>query len=170
MPYSFTVAQSPLDPSLVVVTDTSTSIDPSITQRRIYVQDAAGNYLVPSGTLTDYTPWPLADASIDLDILSQDTAVAITVQWLNISNVVVEDLTQLYCLAEFNKSFYVSLFQSQSLTPDIVQDNDYFANLSVLWQNIIGAIQAVEIGGDIASSQNCLDRATNMQNNQQFYF
>lgn len=170
MAYSFTVAQSALAPNLVVVTDTSTDLDPSITQRRVYVQDVAGNYLVPDGVATDYIPWPLADVSIELDILSQDTAVAITVEWLDISNNVVEDLTQLYCLAEFNKSFYVTLFQSQSLTPDIVQHSDYFGNLAILWQNIIGAIQAVEIGGDIASSQNCLDRATYMQTNQQFYF
>lgn len=170
MAYSFTIAQSALNPALVIATDTSTSIDPSITKRRIYFQTYSGEYLVPSGVTTDYIEWPLADVSISLDILTQDQAVNVTVQWLNVSNTVIETLSQLYCLPEFNKQFYFYLLQNIAATPPILGDATFFSNMATYWQLITGAIQAIEIGADISSSQNCLNLATNMKNNSSYYF
>lgn len=167
---AFTVAQTGTAPNLVLITDTSTGSDGDITQRRVFVQTATGTYLVSTGTTTDYTQWSYSDASISLDILSTDQAVSITVQWLDVSNAVLYTLTQLYCLAEYNKTFFYYLIQQQALTPSIIQDANYFSNMATLWMNITGAIQAVEIGADISASQNCLDRATYMQNNQQDFF
>lgn len=167
---AFTIAQSATSPNLVVATDTSSGADAAVSQRRIFFQTASGTYLVTDGVLTDYIPWALADVSESFAILATDQALAITVQWLNVSDVVLYTLTQLYCLDEYNKQFFYTLIQQQGLTPTIIQDANYFANMSTYWMNIIGAEQAVEIGADIAASQNCLDRATYMKNNTSLYF
>lgn len=167
---AFTVAQSALSPSNVLITDTTIGPDPTISQRRIYVQTATGTYLTPTGTTTDYIVWSYSLPSITLDILTTDQAVAITVQWLDVSNVIVDSLTKEYCLAEYNKQFLVYLGQLQALTPGILQDANYATNLTVYYGYIVYAIKMVEVGADIASSQNLLSKATYMMQNQNFYF
>jgi hypothetical protein len=172
MPLSpaFTISQSAISPSEITATDTSTGSDAAVTQRRIYFQTSQGTYLVVSGTTTDYETWAYADASDTWDVLTSDQALSITVQWLNVSNAVLYTLTQVFCLAEFNKQFFYYLVQQQALTPSILQDGPYFSNMATYWMNITGAIQAIEIGADISASQNCLDRATYMMQNQNFNF
>lgn len=167
---SFTVTQSAQTPSDVTITDTSTGSDAAITQRRVFISDSGGNYLVESGTSTQYEPWALVNTSITLDVLTEDKAVSVLVQWLDVSNAVLYSSTQQYCLAEYNKQFFYSLIQQQALNPGIVQDESYFKNLSMFWATLQGAIKAVEIGDDIDASQECLNRCTNMQNNESFYF
>lgn len=167
---AFTIAQSALNPALVVATDTSTGSDVNITQRRIYVQQGNGTYLVPTGTSTDYTAWAYASSSISLNILTVDIGAAITVDWLDVSNVVLYSLPQEFPLSYFNKNFFYFLIQQQALSPGIIQDATYFSNLSAYWMNITGGIQAITIGADIAASQNCFDRATEMMQNPAKYF
>lgn len=167
---SFTVSQSALSPENITLTDTSSDITGSITQRRAFFQTTQGTYLAVSGTTTDYEQWPLANTSQTWAILTTDQALSITVQWLDVSNNVVESLTQVYCLPQFNKQFFYYLIQNQALTPSILQDTNYFSNLATYWMNIVGAVQAVEIGADINASQNCLDRATYMMQNQSLFF
>lgn len=167
---AFTISQSALNPAAVTATDTSTGSDIDISVRRIFFQTAYGTYLVESGTSTDYEVWSYADASETWDILTEDSACSITVQWLNAGGTVLYTLTQVYCLAEFNKQFFYYLQQQPALTPSVPMDTNYFSNMATYWMNITGAIQAVEIGADIAASQNCLNRATNMMNNQSMYF
>ena len=167
---SFEISQSAIAPSVITATDTSTGSDVAISARRIYFQTTYGTYLVVSGTTTDYNTWSYADAEESFDVLTEDYALSITVQWVNVGGTVLYTLTQVYCLSEFNKQFFYYLVQQQAITPSILQDTTYASNMAVYWTNIIGAIQAVEVGADIAASQNCLNRATNMMNNQTLYF
>jgi hypothetical protein len=76
----FTVSQP--NATTIRITDVSTGADAAITQRRVYLQQADGSYLVPTGTLTDYIEWNYLDASIDIDVLNTDYALLILVQWL----------------------------------------------------------------------------------------
>lgn len=172
MPLSpaFTISQSALSPGVITATDTSGGADVSVTQRRIFFQTSQGTYLVQSGTTTQYEPWPLADVSDSWNVLTSDQALSITVQWLDVSNTVLYTLTQVFCLPQYNKNFFYFLIQQQALTPSIIQDSNYFSNLSTYWMNITGAIQAIEIGADVSASQNCLSRATYMMDNQQMFF
>lgn len=169
---SFTISQSALNPGAVTANDTSTGTDVLVTQRRIFFQNSQGQYLTTSGTSSSsaYESWAYADASETWDLLDEDAALAITVQWLDVNNAVRYTLTQIYCLAEYNKQFFYYLVQQQAITPSILQDVNYAANMAAYWTNIIGAIQAVEIGADISASQNCLNRATDMMQNQTKYF
>lgn len=167
---SFAISQSALNPALITATDDSTGSDVAIAKRRIFFRNATGEYLSEDGVTTDYNDWPLANASQSFDVLSEDQALEVTVQWLDVSNVVLYTLTQVYCLSEYNKQFFYYLVQQQALTPNIIQDASYFANMSTYWMNITGAIQAIEIGADISGSQNCLNRATYMMQNQADFF
>jgi len=172
MPFSpaFSISRTALNDALVIATDDSTGVDSSITQRRITLTDTNGDTLVVSGTLTSYNPWPLVTNPISLNLLTTDTAVSALVQWLDVSNAVLYSSTQSYCLANYSKSFLYYLEQSQSLTPSIVQDQNYSANLATLWATVKGAINAVEEGNDIAASQNALNRANYMRLNQSLFF
>lgn len=175
MPYTanFTVSQSPTNPALVIITDTSTGSDPSIDSRRVTITDCYGNYLVPTGVTTNYIAWPLVDNPLIVNVLTQDTAVNIKVEWLDATTpvpVVLYDLDQNYCLSEYNKQFLYYLIQLQAHAYNIIQDNSYWDNVGTFWANIIGAINAVEVGNDIFASQACLNRATFMQQNESNYF
>lgn len=176
MPFSqnFTVAQTPANPAYVIITDTSTPPNDyatyNITSRRITITDCNGNYIVPTGTTTNYIDWPLLDNPITLNLLTQDTAVNVSVEWLDSTNVPLYQLDNNYCLTEFNKQFLYYLVQLQSLTYNIIQDNNYWGNVTTFWINIIGAINSVEIADDIFASQVCLNRATYMSQNQSVFF
>ncbi len=166
---SFTISQSALTPGSVTANDTSAGTYDTITQRRIFFETAQGTYLVQDGITTDYEAWALADASDTWGIMDTDHALAITVQWLNVSNVVVEELTQVYCLREFNKNFLVYLGQLQAATPGILQNQEYAANIATYWAYVQYAETMVS-QADIANSQNLLDKATYMMQNESIYF
>lgn len=173
MPYSpaFTVGQSLSNPGAVTLTNTSTGTDAAITQLRVYFTDEAGNYVVPSGTSTDYVAWPLATNPLTINsLLTVDLAVNILVQWLNVSNAVLYDEEDEFCLRAYNKQQFVYLIQQQALNPGVVQDTNYFSNLCQYWINIVGANTMVEDAADLSGSQNCLDRATEMLQNESKYF
>ena len=167
---AFTVSQSAADPSLVVFTDTSTGSDGSITKRRIYVVDSQGNYIVPSGVTTTYINWPLATNPLSVDILTQDTACEITVEWLNSGNTVLYDSTDKFCLDEYGRQFFYYLISILAASPSILEDTSYKNNLNNFYTYLVGAENAVQLAGDIAASQQMLNLETNMQNNQQMYF
>jgi hypothetical protein len=176
MPFlqNFTVAQTPANPAFIIITDTSTPPNDYATYdidiRRITITDSLGNFLVPAGTTTNYIEWSLEDNPISLEVLTQDTAVNIKVQWLDEFDVELYELNNNYCFTEFNKQFLYYLIQLQSMTYSIIQDNNYWGNVGILWTNIIGAINCVEVANDIFASQACLNRATFMAQNQANFF
>lgn len=167
---NFTVAQTALNPSLVIVSDTSTGVDANIAQRRIYFKNSSGEFVVPVGTTTDYVEWVLVNNPINIDLLTKDQALEVKVDWLSAGGTILYTLTQKYCFSQNSKQFLYYLIQLQSLTFNVIQDTNYWGNVALLWTNIIGAINAVEIADDIYASQVCLDRATYLASNQEKFF
>jgi hypothetical protein len=168
---AFSVGQSAATPADVTFTNDATGTDVLVTQLRIYVTDSNGDPVVPSGVLTDYIPWPLATNPITvLNLLTQDIAATVTIQWLDVSDVVRYELSEVFCFRQFNIQNFIYLIQNQALKPNIVQDNNYFNNLCQYWINIEGANTMIAEAEDLAGSQNCLDRATFMLNNQSKFF
>lgn len=172
MPFTqnFTVAQTALNPSLVIVSDTSTGVDANIAQRRIYFKNSSGEFVVPVGTTTDYVEWVLVNNPINIDLLTKDQALEVKVDWLSAGGTILYTLTQKYCFSQNSKQFLYYLIQLQSLTFNVIQDTNYWGNVALLWTNIIGAINAVEIADDIYASQVCLDRAAYLASNQEKFF
>lgn len=169
MSVSISVSQSAATPQNVTVTDTSTGLPGTITQRRIYLSDYAGNYLTGDGTV-DYDEWALADLSITLSVLTNNIAANIRVDWLDVSNVVIDTYNNNYPLSQFGKNFLFYLVQQQGLTPGIYQDSNYSGNLALFWTNIIAGDNAVTYGNSLSAAQNCYDRANEMQDNENIYF
>ena len=134
------------------------------------MRTATGVFLVPSGTTTDYTAWTYSNPTISLDILTQDQACNVQVDWLDIGGAVLYTLNGNFCFAEYNKQFFYELIQDQGLQPGVRQDVTYDSNSALLWTNIVGAINAVEFGNDIAAGQNCLNRATALRLTEAFSF
>lgn len=170
---NFTTSQQAGLPSNVIITDASTGSDVAIVSRRVFLVNYAGEYLVADGTTTNYTVWPLAQSSISIDCLSADTAIQITVNWVNSAGVTLYTKTSLAGFTLYNETFYYSLTQGQAAISQpsyILQDTTYFSNKSKLRVLIDSGNQAVTLGYDITTAQICYDLATDMVSNQNYLF
>lgn len=170
---NFSVSQSAGLPENLTFTDISTGSDPAVTQRRIYLLQSDGTYLVPTGTSTDYIEWPLATNPITVEnLLSQDTALSITVQWLDVSNTVLYTKTAAYGFQAFGENFYYGLVLQQVpiTVPAIQQSTNYWENLSMFRCLLDSAYNAITLNSDVYAAQTCYDADQNIISNQQFYF
>lgn len=175
MPFvqNFTTSQQAGLPSNVIITDTSTGSDVAIVERRVYLTDYEGNYVVAAGTTTDYTPWSILDSSVSINCLTEDMALIVTVNWLDAGGVTLYTKTSLAGFTSYNEGFYYSLTQGQAAVSNpsyILQDNGYFQNKMKLRTLIDSGNQAIVLGYDITSAQVCYDFATYMVTNQNDFF
>jgi hypothetical protein len=166
---SFTAAQSPLNPGTIILNNTATGSDVTVTEIRVFITDAGGNYIVPAGTTTNYIVWALANPTLTLtDIISEDMALSINCKWVNSGGTMVVEDTQQFCFVLFNKQFAYSL--CQGLVPPITLNTNYSLSLASLWTSIKGAINAVVENNDIRSSQNCLNQGTELRLKKNLFF
>jgi hypothetical protein len=172
MPLSpnFTASQNSGTPNLIFLTDTSTGSDVTITKRRIYLLQSDGTYLVPAGTTTDYIEWALVDVTISLNVLIQDTALSVTVQWLSAANVVVATKTTSFAFTAYNETFYYGLTESQVANANLTASTNWYQTKMILRVELDSAYQAISFASDIFSSQAALNRATYISTNQSFFF
>lgn len=168
---SFNSTESLSSPNLVTFNDTSTGTDLTITNRTITILLANGNYLTESGESS--TPvsinWSYLNASITVNILSSSTTATVTVVWLD-GNTPVYTVPQIQEWDLFDYLFAFGLLQSQSATPTIISDTNYYSNFFAFITNIWNSENAVTVGSDVYSSQSSLDVNLNMINNATKYF
>ena len=167
---NFTAAQPVGLPEDITFVDTSTGSDVNVTQRRVYIRDSVGNYLVPSGTTTDFIAWPYADATLTVDVLTQDMALEVTVQWLDVTDVVLYTSTEVIGFTSYNENFDYGLTQNMVANPINIQDDDFFQTKSELRTFIDSGNQAIERASDIVGAQQCYNAATNIRVKSQYYF
>lgn len=167
---SIAVSQSAISPQNVTITDDSTGSDGAIASRRLYIQNADGEYLTPTGTTTNYIVWSYAESSITVDVLTQDTAASITVIWADISGNTLYEYNNTYGLSQFGKQFFYYLVQQLGLTPGTFQDSNYGGNLGIFWTLIKAGDNAVIYGNDIAGGQQCYNKEIDMMQNQAKFF
>lgn len=167
---NFTASQNSGTPSVISLTDSSTGSDGNITQRRVYLLQANGQYLVPQGVTTDYITWAYANNSIDLNVLSQDTALSITVQWLNVTNTILYTKTIAFGFTAYGETFYYGLTQDLVANPTLYASKDWFYNKMLMRVYLDSGDQAISFASDIFSAQSCYNLSTNLINNQDFYF
>lgn len=165
---SFSASQILGAPSVIVLTDTSTGTDGTLTARRVFIQKTDGTYLVTEGTTTDYVEWAIGDTTISIDVLDKDYALQITVQWLAGTTVTYEE-TGLYLFYQYSEQFYYNLTQGQTSTPLIINDTSYYDNKMKLRCSIDEAVNATTYN-DIHAAQSALDRALELRLNQNLYF
>ena len=172
MPLSpnFTASQNSGTPNLIFLTDTSTGSDGTITKRRIYLLQSNGTYLVPTGTVTNYIEWALVDVTTSLNVLIQDTALSITVEWLTVSNVVVANKTTSFAFTAYNETFYYGLTESQVANANLTASTNWYQTKMILRVELDSAYQAISFASDIFSAQAALNRATFISTNQSYFF
>jgi len=172
MPLSpnFTASQNSGTPNLIFLTDTSTGSDGTITKRRIYLLQSDGTYLVPAGTATNYIEWALVDTTTSLNVLIQDTALSITVQWLTSVNVVVATKTTSFAFTAYNETFYYGLTESQVANANLTASTNWYQTKMILRVELDSAYQAISFASDIFSAQAALNRATFISTNQSYFF
>jgi len=176
---AFSTSQVAGAPSEIVITDASTGSDGTVSTRYIYLVNSAGKYIDEDGEhdTATFIEWPLAaGASKTLDVLTTDMALNVTLSYVTSLGAVANGatLTTLCGFTLYNETFYYSLTQAQASQnqppPMIIQDSNYYMNKLILRTNIDSGNQAISLGGDITSAQNCYDLATYMVTNQGDYF
>lgn len=169
--YSFTASQSIGILSQVTFTDTSTGLPGGLTSRRISIQLANGNWLDTNGESSTivYITWPIADSTLTVSLLSENTACDITVDWMT-GSTVTGTATNPTAFVEYDYVFAYDLIGNQTASPGIVQDANYYSNFSQFIVNLFNEENAVRTGSDIYSSQEFMNMNLFMQQNSNDYF
>lgn len=168
---NFTCTQTLGVPGSINFVDLSTGSDILVVSRRIYILTANGSYLVESGNPLTYSLWPVPlSTGITLAVLTQDTAPSIRVDYMNAGGAILYSKTIPFSFTLNTEQFYYTLTQTQTSSPSITQDTNYYNNKMILRVNIDSANQAISFAGDIYSAQAALDRATYMINNENDFF
>lgn len=156
----------------VTFTDISTGSDSGLTARRIYVRLANGNWLTAGGvesTTEAYIAWAIGDLTTTISLLTQSTTASVRVDWMTGSTATyTKTILTIWDLYDYLFAF--QLIQSQTATPNIISDNNYYANFFKLITNIWNAECAVSYGSDLYSSQSSLNINQNLINNANLYF
>lgn len=160
------------EPSDILFTDESTGSDGTITSRRIYLSDKDGNFIVEEGSSLEYSVWALPLATpITLDLLTKDMACKIVFQWLNVSNVVVDDYTiDAIGFTEYNENFDYQTTQLMSSNPKLIDDNNFFNNKTKIRTFIDAGNKAITRDSDLSNAQLCYDAATDLRTSSQYFF
>lgn len=168
---SFTAQSVSGYPNKIIFTDTSSGSDGTITQRRVYAVTDIGTFLVEEGVTTEYSEWDYADATITLALLSKDYALRLTVQWLDVNNVVVEDATiDAIGFTEFNENFDYQTTQLITSNNKLTDDNNFWYNKTKLRTLIDAGNQAITRDSDLYNAQLCYDTATALRIGSQYNF
>jgi len=167
---NFTATQNSGEPSQIVLTDTSTGSDVSITQRRVYLAKSDGTFLVPTGTTTEYIAWSYSDTTITIDALDKDYALEVTVEWLNVTNTVLYVKVSLYGFTLYNETFDYQCSQMLSANQRLANDNNFSQNRTKLRTELDSGNQALTFASDISASQLCYNRATDLRTNSQYFY
>ena len=168
---NFSTSESLSSNNLVSFVDTSVGTDLNLTARQIAILLANGNYLTTAGESATiaYETWPIADSSIELNLLTKSTVGLVTVNWLTGSTVTYTKTI----LCEWDLYDYVFLFgllSTQTSYPARTDNVGYWQNSFKMITNLFQSEQAVELMDDLYSSQASLDRNFYMISNQSNFF
>lgn len=161
---SFSVSQIFGAQNTVVLTDTSTGSDGSVTTRRAYISTSAGVFLTPANTPTDYTEWDYASPDIEIQCLDKDYAVLIRVQWVDVSgNILYTYTIGSVGLTLYNETYDYQLSQRLTGNPLLINDAAFFENKSKLRVCIDSGNQLISLISDNYAAQQCYDRGTDLR-------
>lgn len=162
----FTISES-LIPNVFTISDTSTGSDSNLTGRTIFLYKSNGELLVAG------ISWPIAQASLTLDVLDRDKALDIQVQWASSSPLASPSTytaKELFAFTARGEAFNYRLIQLQSANPSIIQSDDYLIKKMQLRIALDDAKDAIEKGADIYSAQQMIERSNFLQNNDRYFY
>lgn len=172
---NFSCSQQVGAPEDIDFDDTSTGVDAAVVKRRIYIRNSSGEYLVESGNDEEYSEWNdfPTTTTITLTVLAANvagTATTITVQWLNVSNVILYDKTATFGFTLDGETFDYGLTQNLAQNNGLATDNKFFQNKSQFRNLLDSGNQAISLNSDIYNAQLCYSAATEMMDNSQYLF
>jgi hypothetical protein len=161
---SFSIAVS-ADPSAITLEDTSTGSDVNIVARQITLTKSDGTPLA-----TDI-PWPLVVNPITINPLTIDIALSILVEWIDINNVVVNSISQIYAFTGYGEDEFYSLIQTMSSNPtDYLRDTVFMENFYKLRSLLDAAGFAISTAGDLGGAQNVINQSNDLIQNKTMNF
>lgn len=169
---NFSSSESLSQNNYVTFTDTSTGSDGTLTNRKIFVVLANGNWLTTGGvqsTTEASMDWSYSDASITIDLLTNSTSANVTVKWYA-GSTKVYDKTILMEWDLYDYVFLFGLLSAQTSYPAVNANQGYWPNSFAMVTNLFQSEQAVELMDDLYSSQGALDRNQYFINNQNLFF
>lgn len=169
---NFSSSESLSTLSDVTFLDTSTGSDLGLTGRRIYCRLANGKWLIEDGVESSteaYVTWPIADTSLTVSLLVQSTTSSVRVDWMTGSTVsYTKTILTIWDLYDYIFAF--GLIQSQTATPTIINDVNYYSNFFKYITNLWNAECAVTYGNDLYSSAGALSKNQELSTNANDYF
>lgn len=168
---NFTATESLANNNEITFTDTSVGSDNTLTDRKIFITLANGNWLTEEGESTTEvsTDWPIANLTITLNLLTGSTACEIEVVWYAASTPTYNILTP-FCFNLYDYLFGLQKLQGNTSSPNQIQDTNFYSNLIQFIVNIFNEENPITYGGDIFSSQGAMNQNQNLINNDNFYF
>lgn len=163
---AFTITPT-ADASTFILTDSSTGSDGNLTGRTIYLIQTSGAYLVFP------IPWPIGQSSITLNLLQQDIALNIRVDWSSSSPLPSPSTytySQIYAFVGYGQLYVYQLTQYQTSKPTVIDDSNYYSNKSKLITEIDSALSAIVTGADLYGAQSAIDRYQFLIKNSQYFF
>lgn len=169
MSYSFTTSQNYANIDAAVLTDTSTSLA-GITVRLVYFRKSNGDYLVPTGTTTQYVVWAIGNNTLTVnDLLDKDYCLDITVKWFT-GSTITDTSTVLTNFLAYTKLFRRNLTRYQASDPKLLTNANYWGSKKKLSTLIEDAEEAVEWLNDQSVSQYCINELKKMTDNISTFF
>lgn len=173
---NFTASQILGIPSTIILQDTSTfdpGDDADITERRVYLYKSDGTTIVYDGFTEPYIDWPYPDPTTVQfdDLLNKDYALYVYIEWYDaVNEEAIATKSQYIAFTMYSDTFDYQLTQVLAGNPLVINDNNFFPNKMKLRCLVESAQNALSFGADITSGQICLDQATELRVNSQYYF
>ena len=156
---NFSPSQNIVSPSVLILDDTSTGIDGSITDRFVTIQTYDGTYLKPIGNSGNSIEWTLSSGNtIDIDCMDKDYAILITVSWFGGSTVLYTKQI-LAVFTAYARTFRVKLLKALESNPNQIDSVNFFNVFSGITCYIDGADESIALMNDITLSQLCNTKA-----------
>lgn len=170
---SFSISPNPIDPSSFLILDTSTGVDPNITDRQIFAYKVDGTTLVLPGSTLTYIDWPPGSASPFpvTGLLTQDYSINFIVNWISSNPQAGGTYTSslLYTFVANINTFINSQLQSVSAQQNILNDQLFYESMMKLYIEVQNAQNATAFGQQ-GAAQNALNRAIALIQQKQLYF
>lgn len=137
-------------PSQIVLTDSSTGSDTNLTDRQILIYKTDGSLLVPA------IDWPIAQSSITISPLDKDYALNLVVNWVSSSPLAPPSTytkALIYPFVGYGVQESNTLLQFLATNQQMVNDQSWYLNFTILLLEIQNAQNAINVGGNIGNSQ-----------------
>jgi hypothetical protein len=146
---NFTIGVTSL-PSQVVLTDTSTGADTNLTDRTITLFKTDNTQLVAA------IDWPIGQSSITIASLDKDYALNVSVVWTSSSPLAPPSTytkSIIYAFVGYGQAYSNTLLQFLATNQQMVNDQSWYGNFTILVLEIQNAQNAINQGGNVGNAQ-----------------